>query len=193
MISDSFESSTKIPIRHNKNNSLICHSFVSTAGKERHQGGFLAVFDTIRARHSHSLYWLPRCFSRTYLHPVVKSHQVSFSAGLPSSPLSGSFHQRILSPAQQVNPARGSKGGRRQERLQWSLSAELKWETRVPTTCLLLKRAFVASRKGRSFRFHFPQTTDLSDSVKVSLKSAAITNRNASCQSYLLQEKCSQT
>lgn len=90
-------------------------------------------------------------------------------------------------------PSEGERWGKQAGRLQWSLSAELKGETGVAKRALLLKRAFVSLRKGRSFHFHFPQTTDLSDSVKASPMSAALTNRKASCQSYLLQEKRGQT
>lgn len=52
---------------------------------------------------------------------------------LPCPPL-GTAPQQALPPAQQVTPPTG-QGGRRQERQQWSLSAELKWEARVPTAC----------------------------------------------------------
>lgn len=188
MVSDSLESSTKMPMRQ-KGRYLPLTSFVLTSNsRARRALGWLFGCMTPPGPgiHSHCTYYPELFLALIYIQDPVfffaKSHRVSCSlASFP--PLSLSFHQPSLSPAQQVNPARGSEGGEQAGRLQWSLSAELKREIGVAKRALLLKGAFVSLRKGRSFHFHFPQTTDLSDSVKASPMSAALNNRKASCQS----------
>lgn len=126
-------------------------SFVSTAGQQRLQGDFWDAFDTTRARHSHSLSWLPRSFPCTYLHLVVKSHQASFE--LPSFPPMGSFHQALLSPAQQVNQQGGERGAGGSRGYKGAFQQSWNKKLQCPQCALLLKRAFVSIGKGRSFFF----------------------------------------